>query len=142
MTDMYGHRIDDTLPVRILRGVVYVGLSIAGLVGVFIPPPALDHYLTPAGTAVWAVYLTLGGIGALTGVLLDEWFGEFVFLSLLICGVGLYGILVLVDAATDPAKSVAGVLLLVLTLTLIVRWLTVRADAKRGLTRPHNPERG
>lgn len=114
---------------------VYALATIAGPLAILNTPPTMQESLGGTFANLWGVYLFLGGIGCLVGVILGSWLPEFLFINLLGSATTVYGVVVLSTIGGEPGRAAAGLLLLAFSCILFVVWIaryrTGRSDRAR-----------
>lgn len=111
------------------RGVGYALFVTAGVVGTIFGPLSLVAVMGPDAAAIWGLWLTLGGVACLLGVLTGTWVGEFVGMPLLWSALIGYAYAVgkYTDSPLGEWRWGAGALLLAVCAGLLDRWLDVLA---------------
>lgn len=108
---------------------MYVLLSIGGILAFFYKSPTVDQYLNDWRVVVWAAFFFFGGSFSAYGLIRGNWGGEAVGIPFLISALSVYGV-VLVYAGSRPTGNnvaiVTGLIILAFSVGLIGRWLEAR----------------
>lgn len=123
---------------------VYAFAVAAGVAATVTAPPSMLEVIGLGWARLWALYLLLGGLVSLVGVLMrrgarGDWLGEFVGLPLIATAVLTYGIIAAKTLDSTAGRGAGVCLLGMLGSLLVVRWLRVWDDGKQSTRKDHLP---
>jgi len=124
---------------RKARSTMYLFLSMAGVVAMFVQSDLVVEQVGPFWTFMWGLGLAVASIGCLLGSFFGRWIGEYGFLPLLVCTLGLYGISAV--AAAEPGTRILyayGFLILAFASGLYARWQDIKEIKKESGTKRVN----
>lgn len=84
--------------------VMYVMLTVAGVVSLARPSPVVYSLIPPWVTVAWAAFFALGGACSAVGVLRGDWAGEVIGLPLACSACALYSAALFVQASAYPER--------------------------------------
>jgi hypothetical protein len=96
---------------RVLRGISYASLSVAGVALTFAPTQSVKSSL---GIVVylWTVFLALGGLSSLIGTWTGRWIGEFAGLPMAASTMGVYATIIMFSGEFNWVKFGFGMIML------------------------------
>lgn len=106
---------------------VYAIALAAGVATMLAPPQTIAGVLGAPLAVAWSVFLIMGGFGGMLTVLPGWWWAERLSVALILCGLGIYAIVVIALHFESPGSRLTqlGVILLAAGL-FVVRLLLTR----------------